>query len=415
MRNIPHGITTTNRFDPTSRDTAAAVGNAGVEAVATVALILWIEATCGELMAPYLEAGEASVGFRVAVDHTGAAFAGRPVEVHARISGVAGRKVTFAVRLEQDGREVMAGEHVRAVVELARFLRSRAESAGSATEASTGPPTDLLEQPSAGSPEKPSPGSPEKPSPEPSEKPPPEPPDKPLAGTTDKSSNAPSEKLPAGSPDEPSTGSPGEPSTEPAVKSPVTFFFDVHSPWSYLASALIRPLARRHDAPIVWRPLHLANLMEQIGGMRPLEQTPARVAWYRQDIADRMALHGLAYDPHPDYPLRPSRALRSCVYAAEQGCADVFVGAVMRCYWSEKKDISDLAVLQAMADEVGLGPRPIAEIVEDESYKAAIHGNTDDAIALGVFGVPSFLFEGKLFFGSDRMDLLDSVVGSWTG
>ena len=122
MRTVPHGIAATNRFDPTVGDTAAAVGNTGVEAVATVALILWVEATCGELIAPWLEEGEAGVGFRVAVDHTGPAFAGRPVEVHARVSGVDGRKVTFAVRLEQDGREVMVGEHVRVVVDLARFL-----------------------------------------------------------------------------------------------------------------------------------------------------------------------------------------------------------------------------------------------------------------------------------------------------
>lgn len=121
MRTVPRDIAITKHFHPTSRDTAAAVGNAGVDAVATVALILWVEATCGELMTPCLEAGEASVGFRVAVDHTGPAFVGRPVEVHAAISEVAGRKVVFAVRLEQDGREVMTGEHIRAVVDLARF------------------------------------------------------------------------------------------------------------------------------------------------------------------------------------------------------------------------------------------------------------------------------------------------------
>ena len=165
---------------------------------------------------------------------------------------------------------------------------------------------------------------------------------------------------------------------------------------------------------IVWRPIHLANLMDRIGGMRPLDQAPTRVAWYRQDIADRMALHGLDYDPHPDYPLRPSRALRSCVYAAEQGCAGAFVLAVMRGYWFEKKDISDFAVLQGMADVVGLGPRSIAGIVEDERYKAAVAANTEDAIAHGVFGVPSILFEGKLFFGSDRMDLLDDALGRWS-
>ena len=337
MRTVPHGIAATNRFDPTSGDTAAAVGNTGVDAVATVALILWIEATCGELIAPWIEVGEAGVGFRVAVDHTGPAFAGRPVEVHVWVSGVDGRKVTFAVRLEQDGREVMIGEHVRVVVDLARFLDGPGGRVG---------PAEAI---------------------------------------------------------------------RPSAKPPITFFFDVHSPWSYLASMLIGPLARRHDAPIVWRPVHLANLMERIGGMLPMEQTPARVAWYEQDIADRMAQHGLAYDPHPEYPLRPSRALRSCVYAARRGRADAFVRVVMRGYWFEKRDISDLAVLQGMADEVGLGPRPIAEIVEDEGYKAALAGNTDDAIASGAFGAPSFLFDGKLFFGSDRMDLLDAALGRWTG
>ena len=128
-----------------------------------------------------------------------------------------------------------------------------------------------------------------------------------------------------------------------------------------------------------------------------------------------MAQHGLPYDPHPDYPLRPSRALRCCVHAAERGCADVFVRAVMRGYWVEKKDISDLAVLQAMADQVGLGPRPVADIVNDGEIRAAVARNTDDAIARGVFGVPSFLFDGKLFFGSDRMDLLDLALGNRTG
>ena len=359
MRTVPRGIAATSRFDATDTDTAAAVGNSGVEAVATVALILWIEATCGELMAPCLDEGEAGVGVRVAVDHTGPAFAGRPVEVHARVSGVDRRQVTFAVRLAQDGRDVMTGEHVRAVVDLARFLDARTENAMPPTQPAT-------------------------------------------------------ESAPTSAADS-ATKSATVSATKSAAMPPVTFFFDVHSPWSYLASVLIGPLTRRHDARIEWRPIHLANLMDRIDGLRPLEQTPARVAWYEQDIADRMAQHGLPYDPHPDYPLRPSRALRSCVYAAEQGCAEAFVRAVMRGYWFEKRDISNLAVLQAMADEVGLGPRPIAEIVSDGSCKAAVARNTDDAIARGVFGVPSFLFDGKLFFGSDRMDLLDLALGRWTG
>jgi len=224
MRRVPIGITRRQSFDATAKDTAAAVGNVGVEAVATVTMILWVEATCGTLILPYAEEHEATVGYRVAVDHTGPAFAGRPVDVSAEVIAIEGRKVTFRVVLEQDGREVMRGEHVRAVIDLRRFLDGRGEAA---------------ERP----------------------------------------------ELP-----------------------PVTFWFDVHSPWSYLASHRIGALARRHNAPVLWRPLHLPNLMERVDGMRPLEQSPARVAWYLKDLEDRIAEAGLPYAPHPAYPLRPSRA-----------------------------------------------------------------------------------------------------------
>jgi 2-hydroxychromene-2-carboxylate isomerase len=186
----------------------------------------------------------------------------------------------------------------------------------------------------------------------------------------------------------------------------ITFWFDVHSPWCYLASHLIGDLARRHGATVDWRPLHLANLMTAIGGMRPLEQSPARVAWYRQDLAEHAELYGLPLRPHPDYPLRPSRALRAAIYAAEQGLAEAFVTSVMSGYWADGADISDLRVLQDIADEVGLGPRPLARIVDDPAYKAAVEANTKQAADTGIFGVPSFVLAGKLFFGTDRMTLL---------
>ncbi len=328
MRPVPLGLAHTLGFDPTAEDTAAAVGNAGVEAVATVTLILWIEATCAPLLHPYLEEGEAGVGVRVAVDHTGPAFAGRPVDVHAEATAVSGRKVVFSVRLEQDGREVMTGEHTRAVVDLERFLDGRA--------------------------------------------------------------------APRVRPERP----------------PVAFYFDVHSPWSYLAATRIGALCRRYGAELLWRPVHLANLIETIGGLRPMEQTPARVAWYERDVRDRFRENGLVHDPRPDYPLRPSRALRCFVYAAERGCAEAFVLAVMRGYWSERADITDPAWLQRMADAAGLGPRPMAGIAADEGYKAAVARNTAEAIERSVFGVPTFLFEGKLHFGSDRLDMLERALAA---
>ncbi len=331
MRRLTTGLRRTRLFTPDASDTAAAVGNAGVDVAATVTLILWVEEVCGDLLHPALEDGEASVGARVAVDHTGPAWTARPVAVEARITAVDGRRVTFAVTARQDGREVMTGEHQRVVVSLARFLEGASHST---------------------------------------------------------------------------------PVAAPAAGERVSFWFDVISPWSYLASLTIGRLARRRGVGVDWRPVHLASLMVAVDGMRPMEQSPQRRAWYLQDIEDHMAAAGLPYHPHDGQPMRPSRALRCMAHAADSSLAEPFVEQVMRAYWAEGADITDPDVLQEMADRVGLGPRSMADIAADPHYKAVIGANTREAVEAGLFGVPAFIFRGKLYFGSDHMDMLDTAMAS---
>ena len=84
------------------------------------------------------------------------------------------------------------------------------------------------------------------------------------------------------------------------------FWYDFHSPWAYLASTQIEALAQGHAAQVVWRPLHLAKLIATIDGRRPLEENPAFVAWYKQDLQDWAALYGVSLRYHPAFPLRPA-------------------------------------------------------------------------------------------------------------
>ena len=192
----------------------------------------------------------------------------------------------------------------------------------------------------------------------------------------------------------------------------LTFWFDVHSPWVYLAAPRIGPLARQHGHDVVWRPLHLPRLLETIGGVKPLEATPARVAWFRQDIADFAALQGMPLKPHPQFPLRNSRALRACAYAADQGKAEAFVIRVTSAYWSEHGDIADLDALGLWAAECGLDAQAVKAAAVSAIYKRRIDDNTAAAIARGVFGVPTVDTGTKLYFGNDRLDLLDRHLGA---
>lgn len=191
----------------------------------------------------------------------------------------------------------------------------------------------------------------------------------------------------------------------------LTFWFDVHSPWAYLASHRIGDLARKHGRELVWRPLHLPRLLDAIGGVKPLEATPARAAWFRQDILDHAELLGVPLRYHPQYPLRNSRALRTCLYAADEGKAEAFVRRVLRAYWAEAGDITDLDNLAGWGEEAGLRATAVKAAALSEHFKARLDANTGEAIVRGVFGVPTVDTGTKLYFGNDRLGLLDLHLG----
>lgn len=186
----------------------------------------------------------------------------------------------------------------------------------------------------------------------------------------------------------------------------IDFWFDFHSPWCYLAAQRIGGIAQEFNAQLNWRPLHLANLISTIGGGQPLQGDKAFVAWYEQDQRDFARLQGLPFEPHRQYPKRPSRALRAAIYASDQGLAEVFVNRVMRGYWSQQKDISDIDWLQSIAAEIGLDPAAMAAATADAEYKKRLISNLDTAVAAGVFGLPASVVDHRIFWGNDRLDLL---------
>lgn len=187
----------------------------------------------------------------------------------------------------------------------------------------------------------------------------------------------------------------------------ITFWFDFHSPWCLIAAARIGPVAARHGRSLSWRPLHLARLIDAIDGRRPLEENTAFVRWFLQDMQDWAAIAGVTLRYHPQFPLRPARALRVALLAAERGDAGPFVRSVMRAYWSENRDISSLEVIAELAEACGIPAAVAVAAAGDPRYKRVLERNTAEAIDAGLFGVPTMMADGKLFFGNDRIELLD--------
>ena len=163
---------------------------------------------------------------------------------------------------------------------------------------------------------------------------------------------------------------------------PITFWFDFHSPWSYLAAVRLPAVAARHGRAVRWVPVHVARLIQGIGGRQPLNENPAFVRWYQQDLQDWAALAGLEVRYHPCFPLRPARALRAACHAVDAGAGPDFIQGVMRAYWTLSLDISDPAVLAG----IGAGARLDPDAVVAATASPALKARVDDATAAAAEG-----------------------------
>ncbi len=202
-----------------------------------------------------------------------------------------------------------------------------------------------------------------------------------------------------------------KPSTGAAPPRPqqpeLIFWFDLHSPWAFLAARRIDAIAERHKAAVIWRPFQLPRLIERINGRRPLEENEAFVNWFQQDLQDWAGIEDVAIRYHPQYPLPNSRALRTCLYGGDQGRPNALALALFKAYWQNEEDISDLGVIERVAAAAGFDGAAAAAAATDRQYKARLEANTDAAIERGLFGTPTVECGEKLFFGFDRLQLLE--------
>lgn len=196
----------------------------------------------------------------------------------------------------------------------------------------------------------------------------------------------------------------------------IEFFYDVSSPWTYLAFINIQPLAAEFGATITWRPFLVGGVFNAINPtmyrMRE-NPVPAREAWVKQDLQAWAALAGIRITfPPAVFPVNSVKALRGLLWAKDQGREVALATAFFEMYWSENHDISQDDVVAEAATRVGLDATRMAQAINDSAIKAQLKSNTDEVIARGGFGSPTIFVDGQMFFGNDRLPLVREALKS---
>ncbi len=182
---------------------------------------------------------------------------------------------------------------------------------------------------------------------------------------------------------------------------PVTFYFDPISPYAWLAS---KALGRIDEAggEIAFQPVLFAGLLNAHGTKGPAEVEAKRRYIFR-DVLREATRAGLPFKAPPGHPFNSLQALRMCLAVGEPDQRRRFSLAVMAAAWEQGRDISDVAVLRQVAADCGLDGDALAFQAKQAGVKVRLAADTEQAIAEGVFGVPTFKIGSELFWGADRV------------
>jgi 2-hydroxychromene-2-carboxylate isomerase len=185
----------------------------------------------------------------------------------------------------------------------------------------------------------------------------------------------------------------------PQSPTQATWYFDVISPFAYLALGEIEQLAQRIS--ITYRPILFAALLEHWKHLGPAEIPPKRIHTYRLVLFEAQR-RGIPFRFPPSHPFNPLKPLR---LLAALDAAPRAVRIVMDSIWRDGLDLSLKENWRATCDALGLDPDHAVESINAAETKAKLRANTEAAVAAKLFGVPTLQIGDELFWGADALPM----------
>ncbi|MCE9659164.1 MAG: 2-hydroxychromene-2-carboxylate isomerase [Burkholderiales bacterium] len=189
------------------------------------------------------------------------------------------------------------------------------------------------------------------------------------------------------------------------------YFFDFGSPTSYLAWTQLPKVIADSGAEIVWRPMLLGGVFKATGNASPVS-VPAKGRWMNADIARWAARYGVPFRFNPHFPINTLTLMRGAVGLQMHRPEDFqrYLEVVSKAMWEGAANLGDPAVLASTLAAAGFEVDAFLALVGDPEVKARLVATTEEAVARGVFGAPTFFVGDAMFFGQDRLDFVREAL-----
>lgn len=194
----------------------------------------------------------------------------------------------------------------------------------------------------------------------------------------------------------------------------IEYYFSMISPWAFIGHDVLHDMAARRGAEIDYRPMALLEVFDATDTPRPAKRHATRKAYRMLELQRWRTRRGLDFKLQPahwPYDFAPADKLVIAIIEAGENPA-AFIRAASRATWMEERNLGEKAELIALADAAGLDGAKLMQDAGSEKVETIYGANTKEALAAGVFGSPSYVLNGELFWGQDRLELLEDAIAS---
>ena len=194
----------------------------------------------------------------------------------------------------------------------------------------------------------------------------------------------------------------------------VEFHFDFGSPNAYLAHRVIPAIEARTGVPFRYVPVLLGGVFKATGNRSPIDAFAGirnKLAYEQLEMQRFINRYGIEeFRPNPFFPVNTLAIMRGAAAAELDGTLPAYVNAMFHHMWEAPKKLDDPRVIRAALEESGLDAAAIIARTQDPDVKAKLVANTEQSVARGTFGSPTFFFGNAIWFGKDRLRDVEEAI-----
>ncbi|WP_440680018.1 2-hydroxychromene-2-carboxylate isomerase [Candidatus Pelagibacter sp. HIMB1517] len=185
----------------------------------------------------------------------------------------------------------------------------------------------------------------------------------------------------------------------------IDFYFDISSPYSYLAHEQIKRFEKENKIKVNYMPILLGGI-HQLANITAPGLNPSRAKHMIKDLKICADWFKVKFQFNRYFPLKTVNIMRGALVAEKEGFLNNYVDQFYKAAWVDSLNLNDGKILERFIKNMDINPKSFIEKLSNQKIKDDLKTKTSNAFKKGVFGAPTFIVGSKMFFGQDRLDFV---------